>query len=247
MIFVSCKENSLENENTKGKKSTNILDFLMGVNLSATQGTIAIESYSGGNTTSHNYNLAGAVFTDSNRTNKVDGGKFVVGTDSISTNSDLDYYSDVDHSSDYGTTLNVSLTGNGTNNIDSWTTSFYVPKDIDISLSDNDSFSKANGISITWNSDINNTNGVYIAYSYLKYESNKYIDTTLPDTEIIWKKNVSDNGSYTITSSELSSLPNNGLINLYVFRGNYIIDGSTNQKYLIYSSTLDMETLKITP
>jgi hypothetical protein len=81
--------------------------------------------------------------------------------------------------------------------------------------------SKSSGYTVTWNADLNNPSGDVVVL--LKYSKSftKEVDSSLSAGTYTHHIITADDGSYTISSQDLSSFPVNSYIELYVGRGSY--------------------------
>ena len=119
---------------------------------------------------------------------------------------------------------------------------FYVPQPIELSGSVVQSYTLNKNVShtFTWTPDSQNPNGmVFLAVLYEAYESN-LTDASMPDaTEVIAFLEIPDNGSYSVTPSQVTGLPNNCRASIALARGNYqvITDPATGTQTLIYAIT----------
>jgi len=189
------------------------------------------------------YLSGGKIFSDSGMTTGVNGGTMTAGGIIVGYSSDYGYIS---ASQPYfGQTSTWGLSGDTTNGTPSFTDSLYVPTLISLSApsTPGDMLSKSSGFGMTWNPDPNNDSVVV----GLKYEAtlSRYVDTSLSDDNYSWYRLVPDNGSYTVPSGALSSVPVGGYIDVIVARGASKVVGTT-RKYHIYGMTLSNGLFKVT-
>jgi hypothetical protein len=198
------------------------------------------------------YNFNADFFDDENKlpSDRIEVGTLSNGLYSLSADvsNDLNYtYNSVqknssNNSSLFGNTLIFSASGSTAYSIPSFADTLYNPNDLLVTGSFNggvhNTHSKSDPIQINWNSDNNNTNDkIYIVLQYIEGPS-KRINSSNPSNVALKYYIVDDSdGSFTISSSELSSFPDNCVLNLHIFRGNGVVKKVNNLYFdiLVYS------------
>lgn len=199
---------------------------------------IQASTTAGGSTT---YLSGGKIFSDSGMTTGVNGGTMTAGGITVGYSSDYGYISA--SQPDFGQTSTWGLSGDPTNGTPSFIDSLYVPALISLSSPlTGGTLSKSSGFGMTWNSDPNN-DSVVVGFKYEATLSN-YADTSLSDDTYSWYRLVPDNGSYTVPSEALSSVPVGGYIEVIVARGASKVVGTT-RTYHIYGMTLSDGLFKV--
>lgn len=127
-------------------------------------------------------------------------------------------------SSLYGQNINISLEGNG--DLPELNTNVYLPPVIEITSPEHqntiDDMNFSEGTDIEWIADENNDNGVGILIEFNATSidnSLRGINPELPNKAI--KIHTEDDGTYTISSEDLSGIPEGALVRLHVARGDY--------------------------
>lgn len=140
----------------------------------------------------------------------------------------------------FGKKIRIDLDGSysyRTNIIDS---SFYVPKEMifESDFLQTRQLDATVNHTFTWIPDTENPTGkIYVAVMYESYESN-ILDSQMPDSSYTQALlEVPDNGTYTITPSQLSDLPTNSIVSITLARGNYasLVDPVTGTNTFVYS------------
>lgn len=198
------------------------------------------------------YNFNADFFEDENKlpSDRIEVGLLSNGLYSVSADvtNNLNYsYNSIQKNSNsnstlFGNIVALSASGSTTYSIPSFADTLYNPHDLIITGSFNGGVhnihSKSDPININWNSDNNNPNNkIYIVLHYIEGPS-KRIDSNNPSNVPLKYYIVDDSdGSFTISFSELSSYPNNCVLNLHVFRGNGVIKKVNNLYFdiLVYS------------
>lgn len=190
------------------------------------------------------YQSGGQIFKDTDHDSIVDGGLMTVSGLQITSHPVDHFYLDR-NSATFGAVTSWGLSGNSGNGIPSFSDSLYVPSLVSISSPTVGSFvSKSANISLAWNSDANN-DSVVVGFEYLS-DASQIRDSTLPGTIIQWATFTEDDGSYSIPSSVLNSLPVGGLVRLVVARGNAKTTGTTSKKFYLYTYTYASEVVEVT-
>jgi|GEM_PF-3365507 len=129
-----------------------------------------------------------------------------------------------------------SLGNQKSNSIDD---GFYIPSQIDMDPGPNNDFTLPRGenITINWNPDPNNPSQSI----FLGIIDENTIDPIISEKlkELIFFKEIPDNGSFSIPSSLLSQLSINNRVTLFIARGNFEIysDASTSSNILVQALT----------
>jgi hypothetical protein len=120
----------------------------------------------------------------------------------------------------FGGTKSFSTTGNSSEQINAFSMSFYVPTEITLNSPSTpmSSVSSGSGFTVTWNTDNSNNNGVYIGLVYLGLESNAE-NSSLSATDVYKLISTTDDGSHTISSSDLANMPVGGILKVVIGRG----------------------------
>lgn len=248
--FFSCKEKSIESEENK-KEGFSIFPIFNNLDYSDTRGTVIFSAtrlhqneFSG-----FDYQARAQIFNNENRDSMINAGSVLVGNFNLVFDNNYQSYNEgatpnFDDTKDYfGTNVDVKILG--TQQVDSATINFYSPEKIEMTLSNLAELSKSSSLNITWNTDNSNPNDVYVAVVYDGVHSN-YIDSTFSDkNETIYLESTNDDGSYTIPSSVFSNLSVGSFVKVVIGRGNYKIDGNSNDKYMCISYTFDRQPLKV--
>lgn len=149
---------------------------------------------------------------------------------------------------DRGEYLTLNISGNPNDSIPAASDSIYFPENIKISnLSPYDSVNLS-GFTINWNPDYNSNKDVILRIVYSESEtdhtfpsntfSNNYYASKLIETD--------DDGSYLISSSDLSDFDPKCIINVDIYRGNYeVFDLYSGYEYLFLTYSYDMYYLKL--
>jgi hypothetical protein len=120
-------------------------------------------------------------------------------------------------SSLFGSYATVFFSGNPTFGIDTFSNNFYLPLPVMLTSSTLPTISSSSSYQINWNTDVNNQNGILIGIYYSSM-LNRIIDSSMLITDKLWTVTATDNGSYTIPSSVLSTFPQGSYIDIYVGR-----------------------------
>ena len=124
----------------------------------------------------------------------------------------------------------------------------YIPELLKVSVSNLENGKIVAGTKITWNADPKNKKGIIIGAEYRKiHQIDQSIATENPD-KIIRGSSLSDTGSYTVTSNDLSFFPKNSVITFTIGRAGYKIinDESGNNDVLVGAYTLVRTDFNIT-
>jgi hypothetical protein len=229
LIFASssCKKNELTPTGTNSTGSFSAYLQNTTINNASELGYIDFSCIgtSDGGTTNNYTHFYGALFT-----NPLDsGGNYMdVGTISISnsngsfskSHANVPPYFQTNisgKSSLFGSSATVFFPGNPSLSIDTFSNNFYLPLPVMITSSTSSTISSSSSYQINWNTDVNNQNGIVIGIYYSSM-LNRIIDSTMLATDKLWTVTTTDNGSYIIPSSVLSTFPPGSHIDIYVGR-----------------------------
>lgn len=184
--------------------------------------------------TSTLYNSGGIIYTSTAQTQTTNGGTMTAGSLQITPDSNDVYFAIAQPM--FGTTASWGLSGNPVAGIPSFSDSMYVPDEIIlVSPSLGSVISKSNALTITWNQDIyNDTVAIWLRYDNAV---SAYADSTLPNSAYSKYWIVSDNGQFSIPSSDLLSIPTGGYASIVIARGNSKLTGSSTHKFVVYSAS----------
>lgn len=264
MIFFSCTKKSGNDfpENTIQENTTEFIRKALQVHASdsPTHGTIilgAIRKTSGSGDVT--YSLNGDFFSSTSRllNQRIEVGQVDYG--SLSVNADLAndkaYYlsntqaTNQSNSSNFGATKTVSIGGNSGLGISPFSENIYVPKIVTLngpfSANTIGSHSKVSNMSVTWNTDANNSNDMRIMLAYDIHLSN-LDDSTLSDSSNIVVLQATDNGSYTIPSSTFNQFQVGSTIRLIVGRLNAGVKLQNGYKFHIIGYSYGEALFKLT-
>ena len=198
------------------------------------------------------YGTTGGFFDNTDlRSPRHDYGVATIAGKSVSAGSEM-YYSESGSMSDVDAPTfgaNGTWTINGGTGGPSFTKTMYVPSVIELlsptrtgpAISD---LSRSSDITVSWNSDPGNDN-VLVVLFYDGAISND-IDPTLPASDEVQHWITDDDGSYTISSSDLSSLPVGGRIRIIVARGvGSNVSGGDGKNYNLYAYSTAEGAFKI--
>lgn len=147
----------------------------------------------------------------------------------------------------FGGTKTFSLAGNNSEQINGFSTTMYVPQEIVMTAPATymANASTGSGFTVTWNQDNSNTEPVYIGLVYLGAESHAE-NGSLSSTDV-WKLiSTTDDGSYTVSSSDLTGMPVGGILKISIGRGNSKTVTNGGQTYLINAYTIAGGRLRLT-
>jgi hypothetical protein len=142
------------------------------------------------------------------------------------------------HDANFGKTISFGFAGNGS--VGALSDSLYLPKIIRVSYPFNAQTTKSSGgLTFTWDSDANNS------YVYLYMETSFY--ENIADRKS-YQKILTDNGSYTLTSSDLSNFESYKNVSFYLIRGNGKQTlTSTNDRVFFMSYSMSSGSFKLYP
>jgi len=188
------------------------------------------------------YNSGGMIYTSTAQTQTTSGGIMTAGGLQIIPDSNDVYFAIAQPM--FGTIAYWGLSGNSMAGILSFTDSMYIPDEIVLtSPSSGSIISKSNALTITWNQDASNdTVAIWLRYDYAV---SKYADSTISNTAYSKYWLVSDNGQFSIPSSDLASIPTGGYISIVVARGNSKLTGSSTQKFVVYGASTGIGIFKV--
>lgn len=204
---------------------------------------ISARTMAGRSTATTTYRSGGGIFSDSNHRSPVNGGQITAGDLTVNYNSDYGYLSLGQPA--FGAVSTWALAGNTANGTPAFSDSMYVPAVIVMShpSTPGTALSKSSGFTIQWNADPNNET-VVVGFRYDEIISN-FVDTSLSDNPYGWLRFAPDNGSYTIPTSALDSVPAGGYIDVIVARGASRLSGTSARKYHIYGTTIANGMFKV--
>lgn len=227
LLIFGCKKETVR------EKVNNVFPYLFtSDSLVPNNGIISFACYryaSGDN--SRQFQIHGAIYSDTGYTTSINAGTLSIGGLNFSSDASMDKQygnTNIDASdstpakSIFGATSKFKIAGNsGVINSDS--VSFYVPAEIMMTSPTNSqlTISKSSSLTVQWNTDGSNTEGVYLMLRYNGALSHAK-DSSLSSTDIIITHySSSDGGSYTFSSGDLSSLPVGGILEVYVGRSGF--------------------------
>lgn len=146
----------------------------------------------------------------------------------------------------FGDTTTWGISGNSAKGIPSYSLQLYVPAEIKMTTptSAGTNVSRSSGVQIGWNSDSRN-DSVAIIWMYDGANSH-YKDSTKSSNDVTWYKMVPDNGSYTLTSSDLSSLAAGSYMKIKIARGAANVAFINGKAYQNYGYSFAGGTFKVT-
>lgn len=210
---------------------------------------ITAQTGSNGETT---YLSGGKIYSSTAHATQVSGGDMTAGGLVIPWNANLAYYAIGPEvggggTPTFGAVSTWGLAGNGSNGIPSFADSLYVPAVIKLTapVGPNGTVSKSGAISVQWNADVNNSDGVAVGLMYDGVTS-QFVDSTLPYFEYNWYQFTDDDGSYTIPASVLNSIPVGGYVNIVVARGASKEVGTVSKRFHIYGYSVGSGLFKVT-
>ncbi len=249
LAISACKEENVDSKDENGGFS--LFPIFNNLDISDTRGTVIFsatrvhQNEFGG----FDYNASAHIYTDEDRHTSVNAGSIKIGNfnltyraqDTLYTNGSTPNFTGT---SDYfGDDVDVKILG--TQYVDSASINFYSPERIEMSLSDLSELSKSTSLNITWNTDNSNPNDVYVAVVYDGNLSHRMSSTFSDESEVIYHTSTDDDGSFTIPSSAFSTLTVGSYVYVVIGRGNYKIDGNSNDKYMCISYTFDRQPLEV--
>jgi opacity protein-like surface antigen len=102
------------------------------------------------------------------------------------------------------------------------------------------------GSEIVWNSDDQNENGVVVSIEYSPLSQLEKSIANQKTTPLLKGITTEDNGSYTITSQDLSGFPQNAILTFYVARAGYgISTNEAGEDYSLAGLTVNRADFKI--
>ncbi|MGV3597168.1 MAG: hypothetical protein ACO1PI_04820 [Bacteroidota bacterium] len=195
--------------------------------------------------------------TDFDIDNRVSAGILSIGSFTLtpnSSNGNAYYFNNNQNlssanSSQFGTNVTFSITGDTSNGFNPDSTTIYVPAEIKLtgpfSTGSMPNHSKVSSINVTWNADPNNDSvALLLVYEgALSYRKNNSLSSTL--VSVI--KLTEDDGSYTISPSDFSSFPVGGIATLYVGRIGEDVLVSNGKTIPVYAYTWASQQFDILP
>jgi hypothetical protein len=138
----------------------------------------------------------------------------------------------------YGDSVRFALSGNTSQQIDSFSLKLYNPTKIELYAPTGKTISKASNINLTWNADPN-SKGVYI---HIRYEGGytHLEDSTFSDEDIFVNYFTEDDGSFTVPASAMALMPSGGYFEIQVSRGDFAAVSQPNEKFIyVVSGSVD--------
>lgn len=211
-----------------------------------TYGQFYITAQTFGHNGTPHYISGGQIFTaTSHPLPAVDGGTMTAGDLGITWDSGHGYYAVGQPT--FGAVSDWGLSGNSTYGIPSFSDEMYVPSVIKLTapVGPNTTLSKANDISVQWNVDPNNSQGVLVGVRY-DGATSMFVDSTMPYFVYEWHDFTADDGSYTIPAAALDTIPVGGYVAVTVARGASKEVGTTNKRFHIYGYSIGETLFKVT-
>jgi hypothetical protein len=249
--FASCKKQ----ENTTEKLTSTVNSWSIGSILNPDNNTYGSVHYGYhqvgfGKTTNGYFQLGGDFFSDTPNTAGIDVGQMtfngnnfsysasVTPSYSFSSSQATDYTL---NSSNFGGNNTFTFSGNG-GTFPACSATLYNPTMLDVSCNITNVHSKANNITLTWNSDPSNPNGeIHIVLNYQPGPSIR-LNGTNPTSAPVIKMTTADDGSHTINSSVLSGLSSGTIWSINIIRFNEIIQTISGKEYQFATySTIEKE------
>lgn len=261
LLLNACKRDSLPLAN----EDTGVIGFmrkaLVAMQDSPVHGTIQLGAFrNSGGSSEVQYVLNGDIFSSSTShiaANRIDVGQINFGNMSVSpdvTNSSA-YYLPVtqtfatSNANNFGKVTAFSALGNTNYSIAAFDDSIYIPKIVELTgpytTTAIGSHSKTTSMTVTWNSDGSNPNNAVVFLKYCGGLSSR-ADSTLPDTNYTKGYLVTDNGSYTIPSTEFSGFSAKSHVQVGVGRLNAGAKVAGGKRYHIIGFSLATALFTVT-
>lgn len=197
-----------------------------------TKALIAISSVSSMESTENMYTISSVIKGNGNPYDiSLNNQNFNYQNNNLSNTADISSWCDTkkDLSAFYGKNLKIELVNNTINtktsisNKDGEDSDLYIPELLNVEVKGLVNGKITNGTTIIWNADPKNTKGVIISVEYCKMnQSNQSIaENNIKD--IVRGSTISDSGSYTITSKDLSYFANDASLTFSIGRAGYTI------------------------
>ena len=244
LAFVGCKDT----ESVKKTVETSGDDGMLSLLSTSWSGTLSADAtvylqHIGKRMSAEEYQFNGYFYNGTvaqNCSNRIDVGSVKVGSKTLTkknvasgcVNYELDITDRLsDQSSFFGSLVNVSVLGAAGTGFSTGNCDFYNTEKVTISSTlpigsipgfpTMELISKGSGYTVTWNPDANNPSGEAVILMRYSKKLTEQIDSNLSLTSFTNHVIVPDNGSYTISTQDLSVFPVNAYIELYVGRGNF--------------------------
>lgn len=190
------------------------------------------------------YISGGQIFKTTGHDTLVSGGNMVASGLPVPSSSPGDYQTF--SPSTFGSVTTWSLSGNSGAGIPGFTDTMYIPAEIRITTpsATTSSISRSAPLVVAWNADANN-DVVLINVEYL-VDASQLRDSTLPGTDYKWHTTTEDDGSYTISTTDLAGLPVGGVVEITLARGVSKTTGTSSKKFHIYAYSTAAAVYKIT-
>jgi hypothetical protein len=252
-FMISCNDNAIDSGDKKVIDNPSLFSSLP----DTLDGVFYVSSYSIGNS-NQNYKAYGSVYKSrTERHISISGGNATLSDKFLdrSYNSihglgeTYQWVEGIDGNTSiptFGGVANWVLEGDSISGVPGFATQMYSPKPINLISPNNYQLSKSSGINIEWNSDPLNTDGVIIFIDYIQTVSNKE-DPSLPLTNEYFYKFTSDDGFETITPSELSVFPTNGVVNIFVGRATDKVISVSSKEYYLAATAYSYNEFKLLP
>lgn len=195
------------------------------------------------------FSVTGSIYDTASSNYEVDGGTMTAAGYQL-TSTAAKYFVNGSTSAStkpvFGDTTTWGISGNSTKGIPSYSLQLYVPAEIKMTTpaSAGTNVSRTSGLLIGWNSDSRN-DSVAIIWTYDGANSH-YHDSTMSFTDAMWYKMVPDNGSYTLTSTDLSGLPAGSYMKIKIARGAANVAFVNGRAYQNYGYSFAGGTFKVT-
>lgn len=187
------------------------------------------------------YISGGEVFSNTSHTTLTDGGAMVASDLPIVADYPGEYRSYAPCT--FGAVSVWSLAGGPS--VGGFADSMYVPTEIKLlsPVSSATSVSRTQPLTVTWNVDPNG-DSVLVHIEYL-VEGSIDNDPSLPTTDYRWGVLTADNGSYTISATDLAGLPAGGLVQITLARGASKTSGTTSYPFHVYAYSTATALFKV--
>ncbi len=251
LFLFSCSNENSDIDKTPESKLASFEDYLKFMN-SETKNSLLIQSVSTLNSPNNLYTIsARSLESNSALSFKLDGTEFSPNDVTINNNSTAWSRSDQDLTNLFGKKFDLTFSNNqilarsGSTNETS--TNVYIPELINVNVSNLNEGKVVPGTIISWNIDTLNANGMVLAIEYSPLAQKEQTIAETYSTRIMRGSTVQDNGSYTITASDLEHYPDNATLSFYIGRASFIItnDGNPNNDLSVGAYTVVRSDFKI--
>ena len=251
IILFSCSNENSEIDKTPENKIASFEDYLKFMN-TETKNSLLIQSVSTLNTPNNLYTIsARSLENNSALSFKLDGTEYSPNDITVNNNSTAWSRTDQDLTTLYGKKLDLTFSNNqvlarsGSTNETS--TNIYIPELVNVNISNLNEGKVVPGTIITWNIDTANANGMVLAIEYSPLAQKEQTIAQTYSTRIMRGSTVQDDGSYTITASDLEHYPDNATLSFYIGRASFTItnDGNPNNDLSVGAYTVVRSDFKI--